>query len=232
MFMTKTIPELSLVMLSLTRLKSNVTINEQEIVYQFQNSNASYIVFNTFQELWPMTAIVYKKTKNSQERSRSQHMKVHVDWLPVLKELGRLSLEEVNQDFHRGKVENHLGETTPSSPKQDSNLDIPVLGSLAQHKTSVLTNYTTKAIVLNSDGRKKRKKRQSGFNIPGRVLVKLEEAAEDSLISEQRNFKESKCELPGICRSTFLMVYSPDGTQQQMWVYDDNTTNIVKHSKP
>nr|CAD7577642.1 unnamed protein product [Timema californicum] len=56
-------------------------------------------------------------------------------------------------------------------------------------------------------------KRQSGFNIPGRVLVKLEEAAEDSLISEQRNFKESKCELPGICRSTFLMVYSPDGTK-------------------
>nr|CAD7571446.1 unnamed protein product [Timema californicum] len=42
----------------------------------------------------------------------------------------------------RERVENHLGRTTPSSPDQDSNLDLPVLGRLAQHKTSVLANYT------------------------------------------------------------------------------------------
>ncbi|CAG2055086.1 unnamed protein product [Timema podura] len=32
---------------------------------------------------------------------------------------------------------------SPSSPDLDSNLDLPVLGSLAQHETSALANYTT-----------------------------------------------------------------------------------------
>nr|CAD7266568.1 unnamed protein product [Timema shepardi] len=32
-----------------------------------------------------------------------------------------------------GEWENHLGKTTPSSPDRDSNLDLPVLGSRAQH---------------------------------------------------------------------------------------------------
>nr|CAD7447678.1 unnamed protein product [Timema bartmani] len=36
-------------------------------------------------------------------------------------------------------------KTTPSSPDQDSNLYLPFLGSLAQHETSVLTNYATEA---------------------------------------------------------------------------------------
>nr|CAD7397292.1 unnamed protein product [Timema poppensis] len=54
-------------------------------------------------------------------------------------ELGRLNLEEAD----RGRVENYLGKTTPSSPDRDSNLDLPILGSQAQHKTSALTNYTT-----------------------------------------------------------------------------------------
>nr|CAD7585953.1 unnamed protein product [Timema genevievae] len=48
-------------------------------------------------------------------------------------ELGRLNLEEVNPHFRGGRVENHLGKTTPSSPNRDSNLDLPVLGGLAQH---------------------------------------------------------------------------------------------------
>nr|CAD7589016.1 unnamed protein product [Timema genevievae] len=50
-----------------------------------------------------------------------------------LKELGRLNLEEVNPHLRGGRVENHLGKTTPSSPDRDSNLDLPVLGGLAQH---------------------------------------------------------------------------------------------------
>nr|CAD7461059.1 unnamed protein product [Timema tahoe] len=32
-------------------------------------------------------------------------------------------------------------KTTPSSPDRDSNLDLPILGSLAQHETSMLANY-------------------------------------------------------------------------------------------
>nr|CAD7403541.1 unnamed protein product [Timema poppensis] len=49
-----------------------------------------------------------------------------------------------------GRVENHLGTphlppSIPSSSDRDSNLDLPVLDSLAQHKTSVLANYATEA---------------------------------------------------------------------------------------
>ncbi|CAG2063355.1 unnamed protein product, partial [Timema podura] len=37
-----------------------------------------------------------------------------------------------------------FGKTTPSSFDRDSNLDFPVVGSLAQHEASELANYTTK----------------------------------------------------------------------------------------
>nr|CAD7595215.1 unnamed protein product [Timema genevievae] len=47
--------------------------------------------------------------------------------------MGRLNLEEVNPHLRGGRVENHLGKTTPSSPDRDSNLDLPVLGGLTQH---------------------------------------------------------------------------------------------------
>nr|CAD7440433.1 unnamed protein product [Timema bartmani] len=43
-------------------------------------------------------------------------------------------------------------EKHPSSPDRDSNLDIPVLGSRAQHETSALANYATEADVLEPVG--------------------------------------------------------------------------------
>nr|CAD7589711.1 unnamed protein product [Timema genevievae] len=55
----------------------------------------------------------------------------------VLEELGRLNLEEVNPHLREGRVENHLGKTTPSSPDRDSNLDLPVHSDLAQHDRRV-----------------------------------------------------------------------------------------------
>nr|CAD7457771.1 unnamed protein product [Timema tahoe] len=48
-----------------------------------------------------------------------------------------LNLEEVNPHLRGGRVENHLGKTTPSSPDRDSNLDLPVLGGRAQHDKRV-----------------------------------------------------------------------------------------------
>nr|CAD7205262.1 unnamed protein product [Timema douglasi] len=45
--------------------------------------------------------------------------------------IGKAELEEVNPHFRGGRVENHLGKTTPSSPGRDSNLDLPVLSSRA-----------------------------------------------------------------------------------------------------
>nr|CAD7195762.1 unnamed protein product [Timema douglasi] len=50
------------------------------------------------------------------------------------KKCGRKSFfPEVNPHLHVGRVENHLGKTTRSSPNRDSNLDLPVLSSRAQH---------------------------------------------------------------------------------------------------
>nr|CAD7196334.1 unnamed protein product [Timema douglasi] len=43
-----------------------------------------------------------------------------------------VELEKVNPHLREGRVENHLGKTTPSSPDRDSNLDLPVLSSRAQ----------------------------------------------------------------------------------------------------
>nr|CAD7571048.1 unnamed protein product [Timema californicum] len=47
--------------------------------------------------------------------------------------IGKVELEEVNPHLCGGRVENHLGKTTPSSPDKDSNPDLLVLGSRAQH---------------------------------------------------------------------------------------------------
>nr|CAD7399825.1 unnamed protein product [Timema poppensis] len=51
--------------------------------------------------------------------------------------IGKVELEEVNPHLREWRVENHLGKTTPSSPDRDSNLDIPVLSSRAQHDKRV-----------------------------------------------------------------------------------------------
>nr|CAD7598998.1 unnamed protein product [Timema genevievae] len=45
--------------------------------------------------------------------------------------------------LHEGRVENHLGKITSSSPDRDSNLDLPAVGSLAHHETSLLAYYAT-----------------------------------------------------------------------------------------
>nr|CAD7568849.1 unnamed protein product [Timema californicum] len=57
-----------------------------------------------------------------------------------------VELEEVNPHLRGGGVENHLGKTTPSSPDRDSNLDLPVLSSRAQHDKRL----TNALVVLSS----------------------------------------------------------------------------------
>nr|CAD7449029.1 unnamed protein product [Timema bartmani] len=52
-------------------------------------------------------------------------------------ESGGLNLEEVNPHLRGGRVKNHLGKTTPSSPDRDTNLDL--------NTTSALDNYATEA---------------------------------------------------------------------------------------
>nr|CAD7195497.1 unnamed protein product [Timema douglasi] len=57
--------------------------------------------------------------------------------LPLFHRIEKVELEEVNPHLRGGRVENHLGKTTPSSPDRDSNLDLPVLSSRAQHDKRV-----------------------------------------------------------------------------------------------
>nr|CAD7396818.1 unnamed protein product [Timema poppensis] len=50
----------------------------------------------------------------------------------------QVDIEEVNPHLRGGRVENHLGKTTPSSPDRDSNFDLPVLSNRAQHDKRVV----------------------------------------------------------------------------------------------
>nr|CAD7403109.1 unnamed protein product [Timema poppensis] len=62
-------------------------------------------------------------------------------------ELGRLNLEEGNMHLH-GESGKQFKKKPPRSLDRDSNLNHPVLGSLAQHETSVLANYATDVVIL------------------------------------------------------------------------------------
>nr|CAD7262526.1 unnamed protein product [Timema shepardi] len=64
----------------------------------------------------------------------------------VLLGIGKVELEEMNPHLRGGRVENHLGKTTPSSPNRDSILGLPVLSSRAQHDKR-LKNRTGEAVV-------------------------------------------------------------------------------------
>nr|CAD7569206.1 unnamed protein product [Timema californicum] len=73
--------------------------------------------------------------------------------------IGKVELGEVNPHLRGGRVENHLGKTTPSSPDRDSNLDLPVLSSRAQHEKRVsqlrqrggMTQFSSQNIILKEE---------------------------------------------------------------------------------
>nr|CAD7571274.1 unnamed protein product [Timema californicum] len=61
-------------------------------------------------------------------------IKVLLLGLPGEEGIEKVESEEVNPHLHGGRVENHLvNPRPPSSPDRESNLDLPVLGSRAQH---------------------------------------------------------------------------------------------------
>nr|CAD7457501.1 unnamed protein product [Timema tahoe] len=94
---------------------------------------------------------------------------------PCAMGLGRLYLEEVHPYLHGGTMYNHLGKTTLSTPNRDLNLDIPVIGSLVQHESSVLERSDTEAAycvvlcssVMSGGERKKRTSRGQGWEEAG-----------------------------------------------------------------
>nr|CAD7575465.1 unnamed protein product [Timema californicum] len=96
----------------------------------------------------PMASLVL--TDSSQLTSHNRHLgyKKLQDFITINiyrrepkqvhgKGIGKVELEEVNPHFRGGRVENHLGKTTPSSPDRDSNLYLPVLSGRAQHNKHV-----------------------------------------------------------------------------------------------
>nr|CAD7204323.1 unnamed protein product [Timema douglasi] len=70
-------------------------------------------------------------------------------------QIGTVKLVEVNPHLRGGRVENHLGETPLSSPDRDSNLDLPVLSSQAQHdkRVSRLRHRGGGEVDLSNSGR-------------------------------------------------------------------------------
>nr|CAD7257155.1 unnamed protein product [Timema shepardi] len=70
-----------------------------------------------------------------QQLQQNGRIKVSTDRVP----------QEDSQDEEsvNRRVENLLGKYTPDSPDRDSNLDLTVLDSLAQHETSAFANYAT-----------------------------------------------------------------------------------------
>nr|CAD7567498.1 unnamed protein product [Timema californicum] len=48
----------------------------------------------------------------------------------------------MNPHLRGRRVENHLGKTSPSSPDRDSNLDLPVLNSRAQHDKRTIPSFS------------------------------------------------------------------------------------------
>nr|CAD7394696.1 unnamed protein product [Timema cristinae] len=100
----------------------------------------------------PLTSkLIFGFMQTSNKKSRAARFEP-ADWSPVtdlspildvspsleraeqeLMQRFQVELEEVNPHLRGGRVENHLGKTTPSSPDRDSNLDLPVPGGQAQH---------------------------------------------------------------------------------------------------
>nr|CAD7575680.1 unnamed protein product [Timema californicum] len=78
--------------------------------------------------------VVTAPCRNCQRGSSCQR---HLLRTSVDRGIGKVGLKEVNPHLRGGRVENHLGKTTPSSTDRDFNLDLPVLSSRAQHDKRV-----------------------------------------------------------------------------------------------
>nr|CAD7392870.1 unnamed protein product [Timema cristinae] len=72
--------------------------------------------------------------------------------------------KEVYQHFHEGIVANNFGKTTLSTPSLDSNLDLPVIGSLVYCESSALDHVATETRRVENHLRK------TTFSTPDRDL--------------------------------------------------------------
>nr|CAD7580113.1 unnamed protein product [Timema californicum] len=97
----------------------------------------------------PMASLVL--TDSSQLTSDSQHLgefSSDILWFSLVIELDTISslpASTCSWEFVAVTAASHLRKNYPSSPEQNSNRKLPILGSLAQHKTGALANYVTEA---------------------------------------------------------------------------------------
>nr|CAD7456793.1 unnamed protein product [Timema tahoe] len=61
---------------------------------------------------------------------------------------GRLYLEEVDPHLCGGRVENHFGRKNLNTPDRDSNLDLPIIGSLVYCESSALDHVASEASLI------------------------------------------------------------------------------------
>nr|CAD7441508.1 unnamed protein product [Timema bartmani] len=102
---------------------------------------------------------------NPEDTSRVVVPKFDWRWDKAVREASNmLNIEEGNPHMLGGRVENYLGaggEETVHSPERDSNLNRPVLGSLAQHETSASSDgkvsYSKSSIKIDFAGDQKTK---------------------------------------------------------------------------
>nr|CAD7195202.1 unnamed protein product [Timema douglasi] len=95
--------------------------------------------------------------------------------------IGKAELEEVNPHLRGGRVENHLGKTTPSSPDRDSNLDLPVLSSRAQHDKRQNTKHSKleKADILELTVRYLQRQRTLGSAVLSKYRAGFQECTRE-----------------------------------------------------
>ncbi|CAG2056334.1 unnamed protein product [Timema podura] len=136
-------------------------------------------------------------------------------------ELEMLTIEEVNLHLRGGRVEIHLGKITPNSPEQDSNLDLPVHGSPAQHKTIALSNYVTEETQSENTRHSNRTEEEETNEIPGVLRARFamddrdQRNRSENTRHSNRTEEEETNEIPGGC-----MVY-PGGVNCSNVVYED-----------
>nr|CAD7572170.1 unnamed protein product [Timema californicum] len=81
--------------------------------------------------------VASQPTKVSFRANKNNRITKNVDGASYRTGIGKVELEEVNPHLRGGRLENHLEKTTLSSSDRDSNLDLPVHSSRAQHDKRV-----------------------------------------------------------------------------------------------
>nr|CAD7568035.1 unnamed protein product [Timema californicum] len=96
---------------------------------------------------------LFLSDRSTDGRRRSMWRKNRATPLQRNTGIGKVELEEVNPHLRGGRVENNLGKTPPSSPDRDSNLDLPVLSSRAQHNKRPLRESNPASLARWADTR-------------------------------------------------------------------------------